>query len=136
MGMIFKKRLFLIIYVCVILLISNSGIVIAEDVDVDALKNPRASDPNSKGKGKNLYIQRCTICHGEKANGNGPSAESFEVQPRNFVDGEIDDVTDGFLFQKIKNGGVWFEMPPFGLILKDDEIWDIISYLRFISESS
>ncbi len=131
-----KKLLFLIIYVCVILLISNSGIIIAEDVDVEVLKNPRFSDPNSKEKGKNLYMQRCAICHGKKADGKGPSAESFEMQPWNFVDGEIDDVTDGFLFQKIKNGGVWFEMPPFGLILKNGEIWDIISYLRFISELS
>jgi|TARA_B100000315_G_scaffold190081_1_gene180065 mono/diheme cytochrome c family protein len=131
-----KKRLFIIIFISVVLLISNVGNVIAEDVDIEALKNPRSSDPNSKKNGEMRYMQRCAICHGKKADGKGPSAESFEAQPWNFVGGEIEDVSDGFLFQKIKNGGVWFEMPPFSLILKDDEIWDIVSYLRFVSTSS
>ena len=40
------------------------------------------------------------------------------------------------LIQKIKNGAIWFEMPPFGLIFNNDEIWDIINFLRSISKKS
>tara|TARA_B100001971_G_scaffold157725_1_gene147354 strand:+ start:590 stop:994 length:405 start_codon:yes stop_codon:yes gene_type:complete len=107
-----------------------------KEIDVDAIKNPRAADSKSISNGNKLFFEKCSVCHGEKADGNGPSAESFEVVPWDFTDGTIADISDGFLFQKIKNGGIWFEMPPFGLILKNNEIWDIINFLRSISKKS
>lgn len=124
--MISKKFLYVLAFV----LLYNPSCVIADGVDVDALKNPKAADKIAIDNGKQLYMKKCAVCHGEKANGNGPASESFEVPPWNFIDGTIDDVSDGYLFQKIKNGGPWFEMPPFGLALNDDDIWNIVSFLR------
>ncbi len=121
---------------CVLFILTCFSYADEKEIDVDAIKNPRAADSKSISKGKKLFLEKCSICHGEKADGNGPSAESFEVIPWNFTDGTIADISDGYLFQKIKNGGIWFEMPPFGLILKKDEIWDIINFLRSISETS
>lgn len=129
-----KKTIFSTSFI--FLLFTCLSIAEEKDVDVDAIKSSRTADLNSISNGKDLFLERCTVCHGEKADGNGPSAESFEVPPWNFTDGTIDDVSDGFLFQKIKNGGIWFEMPPFGLILKNDEIWDIINFLRSVSKKS
>ncbi len=107
---------------------------IAGDFDPDTIKNPVKADESSVAKGGLLYQKHCAVCHGEKADGVGPSAEGFDVEPWSFVDGTIDDLSDGFLFQQIKNGGVWFEMPPFTLGMKDEEIWSVINYLRSLKK--
>lgn len=111
-----------------------SSLATAGEIDVDSIKNPVKADKTSTSMGSDLYQKHCAVCHGKKADGNGPSAEGFEVEPWGFSDGEIDDLSDGFLFQQIKNGGTWFEMPPFALGLKDTEIWHIINYLRSLSK--
>jgi mono/diheme cytochrome c family protein len=112
------------------------AILTAEETDIDANKNPVAADKDSLSKGQRSYMDICAVCHGKKGDGNGPSAESFGVPPWSFTDGTIDDFSDGYLFQKIKNGGVWYEMPPFGFVLKEREIWDLVNYLRFLQKKS
>ncbi len=106
----------------------------AANIDVDAIKNPIKADKASVVNGDKLYQEHCAVCHGKKADGKGPSADGFDVEPWGFVEGEIDDLSDGFVFQQIKNGGAWYEMPPFALGLKDEEIWHIINYLRSLSK--
>lgn len=128
------KKIFLTIFM--FLFITCLGNAEEKEIDVDAIKNTKVADSNSISNGKKIYLKKCSICHGEKADGKGPSAESFEVPPWSFTDDTIDDISDGYLFQKIKNGGIWFEMPPFGLIFNNDEIWDIINFLRSISQKS
>ena len=132
-----KKIISLIFYIiCSLIFILEICVANEKAISIPAIKNPKAADSNSISRGKMHYMERCSICHGEKADGNGPSAESFEIPPWEFTEGALDNISAGYLFQKIKNGGIWFEMPSFGLILKDDDIWDIINYLKFISKSS
>lgn len=121
-------------FLAIVFLLSLTSTGIAEEADVDSIKNPVKTSKSSIAQGSGLYQKHCAVCHGKKADGNGPSAEGFEVEPWGFKDGEIDDLSDGFLFQQIKNGGVWFEMPPFVLGMKDDEIWSVINYLRSLSK--
>ncbi len=100
------------------------------EVDVDELKNPFPATEASLAKGGEIYIEKCGICHGEKHDGNGPSSGSMQAAPWSFIDGPILDVSDGYLFQKIKNGGIWFEMAPYALIYSDEEIWHTINFIR------
>ena len=111
-----------------------TSLAVAGEIDVDSIKNPVKADSGSITKGSNLYQEYCAVCHGAKADGNGPSAEGFDVEPWGFNEGEIDDLSDGYVFQQIKNGGPWYEMPPFGLGLKDAQIWHVINYLRSLSK--
>ena len=106
----------------------------AQAIDVDSIKNPVVTGKNSVNRGQITYMEKCAVCHGEKGDGNGPAAESFEIPPWSFSDGTADDYSDGYLFQKIKNGGEWYEMPPFGFILKEMEIWDLVNYLRSLKK--
>jgi mono/diheme cytochrome c family protein len=112
-----------------------SGIVAsAAEIDVDSIKNPVKGDKSNIMEGMTLYMDHCAVCHGDKADGNGASADGFEVRPWSFVDDTIKDLSDGFLFQQIKNGGTWFEMPPWSLAISDKEIWTIINYLRSLNK--
>lgn len=87
-------------------------------------------------EGRDLYQKNCRVCHGSKADGNGPMATGFRLRPANFRDpGTIATVVEAYAFWRIKEGGrglpnessPWDSaMPSWKDELKDDEIWKII----------
>jgi mono/diheme cytochrome c family protein len=59
-------------------------------------------------KGKTLYTQRCSTCHGDKGAGDGPIALSLppEQKPRNLQEGKNKFATDDDKFRELmKKGG-------------------------------
>jgi cytochrome c oxidase cbb3-type subunit 3 len=89
-------------------------------------------------KGEHLYKAYCVQCHGLKGNGKGVNAATMEVQPRDHTDSkEMGARTDADLFKAIKHGGAAVNksilMPNWDGNLTDDEIGDVIAYLRVLS---
>jgi mono/diheme cytochrome c family protein len=76
----------------------------------------------------------CKICHGVNGNGLGIMAQGLNPPPRNFNCKEtMKEVSDGQLFWIIRNGSPGTGMPAFKN-LEDREIWQIVHYLRKLSE--
>ena len=96
------------------------------------VKNPVAATPDSLAAGKALFMKNCRFCHGEDAKGDGPMAPK-DSHPANLVDDKWDrGSTDGEIFAVIRNGaGPKFDMKP-QKALSDQDIWNIINYLRSI----
>jgi mono/diheme cytochrome c family protein len=96
------------------------------------VKNPVAATPESIAAGKATFMKTCKFCHGEDAKGDGPMAPK-DSHPANLVDDKWDrGSTDGEIFAVIRNGaGPKFEMKP-NKALSDQDIWNIINYLRSI----
>ena len=96
------------------------------------VKNPVAATPESIAAGKALFLKNCRFCHGEDAKGDGPMAPK-DTHPANLVDDKWDrGSTDGEIFAVIRNGaGPKFDMKP-QKTLSDQDIWNIINYLRSI----
>jgi mono/diheme cytochrome c family protein len=99
--------------------------------------NPLAASRGNRNTGSKLYHQLsdpgCSVCHGDKGEGNGQLAEQFDPRPRNFACAvTIDGIPDGQLHWIIKNGSPGTAMPPFGY-LSDEEIWQLVIYLRYLS---
>jgi len=96
------------------------------------VKNPVAATPESLSAGKALFMKNCRFCHGEDAKGDGPMAPK-DSHPANLVDDKWDrGSTDGEIFAVIRNGaGPKFDMKP-QKALSDQDIWNIINYLRSI----
>ncbi|MCR4288871.1 MAG: cytochrome c [Candidatus Scalindua sp.] len=105
------------------------------------IKNPYTHvDEEAKRRcieeGKIMYQQNCRPCHGSKADGNGPFANSFRLRPINFTDpGTIATVIENYAFWRIKEGGPglpgvstpWDSaMPAWKDALNDEQIWKII----------
>ena len=97
------------------------------------LKNPVPSSPVSIATGKTAYA-KCASCHGINGEG-GPGNDLIPAAP-SLVDDQWDHgATDGEIFDNIKNGvGPDFNMVPFKDQLKDDQIWNIVNYLRSIAK--
>lgn len=86
-------------------------------------------------QGKKLYGQFCATCHGQSGKGDGPGAAALNPKPRDHTDKEyMSKMSDEEMMKVIKNGGVSVGksplMPPWGASLKDDQIQDVIAYIR------
>lgn len=90
-------------------------------------------------EGAGLYYKNCVYCHGDKLDGTGHFAGAFTPRPINFQDvGTIAQLQEAFLFWRITKGGPglpvegtpWASaMPVWEDMLKEDEVWKIISFL-------
>ncbi|HKB24589.1 MAG TPA: cytochrome c [Methylomirabilota bacterium] len=89
------------------------------------LKNPVKGIDNAK----KLVEINCVSCHGTSGHGDGPAAAALPPpKPANWTSERVQKETDGELFWKISNGrGV---MPPWKDMLKENERWAIINYIR------
>ena len=76
----------------------------------------------------------CKICHGANGNGLGMMANGLIPKPRNFTCVEtMEAITDGQMFWVIKNGSPGTGMIPYKG-LSEDQIWQLILYLRKFAE--
>jgi cytochrome c553 len=93
--------------------------------------------PRTAAPAQRLYLTYCAECHG--ANGHGSwRATLFLLRPGNLADpGTLADSSDEFLFELVKAGGAPIGkpgMPAFGYHLTDEQIRQVIRYVRTLSE--
>ncbi len=95
--------------------------------------NPLGNDAAALEAGKNLYAANCASCHGDKALGDGPAAKSLNPQPKPLT-GRKGELSEDYLFWRISEGGMIAPfhsvMPSWKNILKEEQIWQIVAYLR------
>ncbi len=91
----------------------------------------------ANGKGK--YLEHCASCHGKEGKGDGPDAKDLDPKPRNHTDGNVmNRLRDNYLFTVVKNGGQAVgksdQMPGWGNILSDQDITDVIAFVRTLAK--
>ena len=95
------------------------------------MKNPITDKAASASRGEKLFVNNCAKCHGLSGNGYGTVAHGFTTWPRQlWVWNNTGPETDGYLFWFITNGRS--DMPPWGLILSENNRWDLINYIKTI----
>lgn len=90
--------------------------------------NPVKPTPESLAKGKKMYAIDCAMCHGEKGDGKGDMASDIKNVTDFTNPDALKNRTDGELFYIIRKGKG--EMPPEGDRVKDEEVWNIVNYIR------
>jgi high-affinity iron transporter len=85
------------------------------------------------GKGKPLYLQHCSGCHGDSGKGDGPGARNINPKPIDHTNAQyMAGLSDRHLFTVVRWGGRDVgkpAMPPFPN-LSDDEIKHLIAFMR------
>ncbi|MBK9315445.1 MAG: c-type cytochrome [Acidobacteria bacterium] len=98
--------------------------------------NPVTSSAQSIAGGESIYLQRCTGCHGKKADGKGPNSIDMVPRPRNLRNIDfMNSIDDRRLFDSILYGVQGAAMPPwidYGLSQKD--VGDLVNYLRSLNK--
>lgn len=91
------------------------------------------SGGNTSGEGN--FMSVCASCHGYEGKGDGMLAEELDVRPRDLANPKfMVTKSDDHLFKVIKEGGVSVglseSMTPFNEQISDEEIRNVIAYLR------
>jgi len=101
----------------------------AKDIENNVAEKKRAS---SSKKGGKAYAQRCAFCHGGEGKGDGAAAGRLSPKPANLTSEMVQIQTDGEIFWKLSQGRG--SMPKWESILSEDERWDLVNFIRTLSE--
>jgi len=98
--------------------------------------NPYAGDSHAEAEGESLYLADCSSCHGPAGRGDGPAAGGLDPKPQNLAENQ-GILSDAYLFWRISEGGLmepfYSVMPSWAGILNEEQIWQIISFLRTLA---
>ncbi len=100
-------------------------------------KTPIAgTDPD---QGAHWFSFYCVQCHGWGGKGDGPTAARLDPRPRNLTNGKYSNyISNVDVFAVIKGGGPALNlgevMPPWGNVLQDQDIWNVVSFLRTLPQ--
>ena len=98
-------------------------------------KNPVSADPVSLQRGAILYDINCALCHGDTGLGDGPIAEFWQAdkrRPADLTEARMAEQSDGALYITISMG--YGTMPPLNENLTARERWDVVNYVRGLSQ--
>jgi cytochrome c oxidase cbb3-type subunit 3 len=96
--------------------------------------NPFANDPKAAKAGESEFRINCALCHGLGAHGGGRGPDLTRAQKKHVH-------SDAEMFQVISNGIPGTVMPANGtngqgVGMTDEEIWQIITYIRSVEVKS
>ena len=103
-----------------------------ERQDARALENPVEATRESLTAGRRRYVFLCRQCHGNRGAGDGDMSHAGGT-PSDFTDDVWDHgASDGEIFTVIKEG-VSADMQGYGNQLRDEDIWNLVNYVKSLS---
>jgi mono/diheme cytochrome c family protein len=99
-------------------------------------RNPVKPTAESQARAKQLYAMDCSICHGDKGNGQTDVAKSMDMTLDDWTTpNALSGKPDAGLFAVIRNGKD--KMPPEDPgRAKDNDVWNLIVYIRNFSKGA
>jgi mono/diheme cytochrome c family protein len=95
--------------------------------------NPTPATPDSIANGKQMFGSYCMVCHGLDGQNTGvPFAKTVSPPVPSLASPEVQGYTDGQLQWIIKNGISPSGMPPSTGEFSDDDMWDMVNYIRHL----
>lgn len=95
---------------------------------------PRESADAAVFRGSLVYANYCVTCHGMNADGNGRAASLFVPRPANL---RTSDKNDAYMVLIVRMGGEKLgrspKMPPWGEELTDEQIHDVVAFVRSVN---
>ena len=105
-----------------------SPVALAAD---EAAPAPRETQAASVVRGGIVYRTYCVLCHGSDGKGDGRAAKMYTPKPANLT---VSPFNDAYKELIIRRGGPGVGrsafMPPWGDELSDEQIHDLVSFLR------
>ena len=89
--------------------------------------NPLGADAATEGA--KIFKSNCETCHGIQGHGDGPIGEALDPKPMNLA--ELQTVAaDDYLLWRITEGRPGTSMPPWKNILTEEQIWQVVAFVR------
>jgi mono/diheme cytochrome c family protein len=92
-------------------------------------KNPLPASDTALSAIRPIFLDKCSVCHGDSGNGDGHDAKLYDPRPTDFSDARrLEGVTDGELFYKLSEGRR--PMPSFKKRLSEEQRWQLVLLIR------
>lgn len=119
------------------LIAAASTAVAVKEIPSSGALLPKDSTDAAVFRGGLVFGNYCVTCHGMNADGNGRAARLYKPRPANL---RLSDKNDAYLSLIIRKGGGAMGrsefMPAWEAELTDEQIRDLVSYLRSINAQS
>jgi high-affinity iron transporter len=89
--------------------------------------NPLGAD--AAAAGAEIFKNNCVACHGEQGHGDGPAGASLNPQPKDLPE-LASAVGDDYLYWRINTGKPGTSMVGWKGILTDEQIWQVVAFIR------
>ncbi len=101
-----------------------------------AVPTDRLANAEAKARGRALFVEKCALCHGERADGRGVRKRGLSGAPANFRSASWRRrTTPRQVYDVIRKGKQGTSMPAWPTFT-DDETWDLVAYLLGVSEEA
>jgi len=88
---------------------------------------------DAQHRGRELYLQNCVLCHGERADGQGVRSTGLDRKPADFTDPSWRSAdAPARAYRAIRDGVAGTAMPSWSS-LSEEESWDLVAYLMSVS---
>jgi mono/diheme cytochrome c family protein len=98
-----------------------------------ALVNPLPRTAAVLERGRTVWNEHCTVCHGALANGVPTLTSAYGAKPANLQAQTFRDYPDGKIYHVIMVGKN--AMPSYAADLTEDERWAVVHYLRVLQRA-
>jgi copper transport protein len=105
-------------------------------IEAPASIDTTIADDATLARGAAIYTAQCLACHGVSGKGDGPAAVNMPVQPANFTDPSHLIHSTSTMESYVTNGFPNTGMPAFGGTLSEQEIADVVAYIRAFALNS
>ncbi|HSL30091.1 MAG TPA: cytochrome c [Anaerolineales bacterium] len=95
--------------------------------EYESMTNPLG--PEAATQGAELFQTNCAMCHGAEGQGDGPAGQSLEPPPGNLARVQAE-AADDYLYWRIHAGKPGTAMLAWKNILTEEQIWQIVSFIR------
>lgn len=101
---------------------------------VDYVRNtfmPAAASKDSESRGRTVFAKNCSVCHGEKGDGNSRAKNSMFPPPRDFTSPAARvELTTERMIRSVTYGRPETAMAGFHTQLSDEDIKAVVAYIR------
>jgi mono/diheme cytochrome c family protein len=97
------------------------------------LENPLPRTKEVLNRGRQLFNDHCSVCHGLLGDGRMTLTAAYEAKPANLHAKNIVALTDGAMYQVLMKGKN--SMPSYAPDLSQEERWMVLHYIRVIQRA-
>ena len=99
------------------------------------------TDPRLIARGKQIFAERCAVCHGDTGDGKGPAGMALPLKPPDLRDARmINEMTGNYWFWRVSEGGAvepfkaaGSAMPAWKDVLPVEDRWAVVVYQHTFS---
>ncbi len=104
-----------------------------EQEEAAVLGNPLPRTGTVLNRGRGLFNDYCSVCHGILGDGRTTLTAAYEANPTNLLSKNITALTDGSMYHVLMEGKN--SMPSYSADLSQDERWSVLHYVRVLQRA-